>query len=918
MIVAQQNTISIKASLKTEKDVVDILQKIIFYNNSDSTLTKIYLHNWANSYKDRETLLSKRLIDDYNKSFYFSKEEERGYSKIINLSVDYKTVLYKEVYGQSDIIEIQLTKPLKSGDSITINTSYNVKIPDAKFTGYGKSSTNNYHLRFWHLIPAVHNKKWHLMSNLNMNDLYQEATNYDIEFRIPQNYFLESNLKEIKKEKDIYYLLGKNKTDIILDINKNAKFKDFKTKQITIKTDVLPDNIQNKLATEVLQRGLSFIEEYLGKYPHQDIFIDKITQRKDPILGINKLPKALSPFSEVFKWDLTMFKAISKKYIENTLLVNKRKDYWLVDGLQTYLLMEYTQKFYPEVKLLGKISNFWGIRAFNFAKLNFNDKYPFIYQFSARKFFDQSLTTSADSLSNFNRKIINRYKSGLGLRYIKGFIEGGVLQESFKEYYQKNKLKISSSKSFEKILTSKTDKDLSWFFGDYITTNKKIDYKIATADVKNDSIVIVIKNKRNITAPVALYGIKDKKIKFKKWITGVDSTKTIKVPKNGFDRLSLNYENIYPEYNNLNNWKSLKKRIFNKPLQLKFFKDIEDPYYTQLYYEPDIKYNYYDGLIIGAKLHNKPIIDRNFEFTITPSYGIKSKSITGSFHTRYSQYFEDSSIYRIVYGIGGSNLHYAPDLAYNTFNQGITVQFRRKSLRDVGSSFLSAGLININKEVPVGTLKTEQDAYSIFNLKYTYNRPDIINGLRFRVTTEFASDFSKLIGEIRYRKQTSLNTRSEFRIFAGTFLNNSTSGDYFSFGLDRANDYLFQLNYFGRSENSGIFSQQFILAEGGFKSILPTRFANEYMISFNSSIGIWKWLEIYNDLAFLKNRGDKVFLGYENGVRFNFVPNILEFYFPIYSTNGWEINQPNYSKNIRFVFTANLSAIYNFVRRGFL
>ena len=136
--------------------------------------------------------------------------------------------------------------------------------------------------------------------------------------------------------------------------------------------------------------------------------------------------------------------------------------------------------------------------------------------------------------------------------------------------------------------------------------------------------------------------------------------------------------------------------------------------------------------------------------------------------------------------------------------------------------------------------------------------------------------------------------------------------------MDRANDYLFQLNYYGRSEDSGIFSQQYIIAEGGFKSVLPTRFADQYMLAFNSSIGLWRWVEIYNDVAFLKNRNNPLYFAYNNGIRFNFIHNIFEIYFPLYSNNGWEISQRAYAEKIRFTLTGNINAIYNFFRRGFL
>ena len=97
--------------------------------------------------------------------------------------------------------------------------------------------------------------------------------------------------------------------------------------------------------------------------------------------------------------------------------------------------------------------------------------------------------------------------------------------------------------------------------------------------------------------------------------------KLLALKKGDFDRLSLNYENLYPEYNTLNNWKPVKKKLFNKPLKLTFLKDVQDAYYNQLFYEPNVGYNFYDGVIVGVNFHNKPIIKRNLEFRIAPSYG---------------------------------------------------------------------------------------------------------------------------------------------------------------------------------------------------------------------------------------------------------------------------------------------------------
>lgn len=921
LLYAQQNTNTIKVELDTLKSTLKIQQKIVFFNKSKDTLTSIFLHNWANSFRNNETPLGKRFIDDYKKDFYFSKEKERGKTKIYNLVVNNEQTSFKEVDGKPDILEVLLNRSILPNKSVKISTTYTVKIPDAKFTGYGKTATG-YHLRFWYITPAVYQNGWQIMSNLNMDDLYQDVADFSIEVDVPKKFVVESNLSQkitSQKKFNQYNLSGKNKKDIIIHIDRKKHFKTFKTKSTEVKTDIFDKKIDFSKTQDIIAREVDFIESYLGKHPHSEILVDANTVNKNSLHETYGLPKWLKPYPENFRWEMRFFKALTAKYIDKVLLLNQRKDYWLNNGIETFLMMEYLKKYYPNVTFFGKYSKIWGFKGYNLAKLKQSEKFSILYQFSARKFYDQPLTMRADSLSNFNRKIVSRYKAGLGLKYLQGYIGDSLLKSSLKELYNSKKLKIASSKVFETILKKKTNKNLDWFFGDFLQTSKKIDYTIEDTKVKSDSIEITLKNKRKITAPVALYGVKDKKIVFKKWITDIDSTKTLSITKGNFDRLALNYENLYPEYNTLDNFKSLKKRLFNKPIQFRLLEDIENPYYNQIYFQPEFKYNFYDGLILKSTFHNQPIIPRNFAINISPSYGLKSSSLSGSFNVGYNNFAsQESKIYKTVYGIGGSYQHYDNNLAYKSFGAYTHIDFKRNSLRDVGAKFLNFSIKVIDKEIPENEIVTDKDKYAIFSVRYFNNKPNVIKGTQYNFAGEVSTNFSKLMGEFKYRKLTGAYRRMEFRAYAGLFLHNKTTDNYFSFGLDRANDYQFQLNYFGRSEESGILSQQFIMAEGGFKSKLDTRFANQFLVSFNSSIGIWRWIEVYNDVAFLKNKNQGIFTGYENGIRLNFVPNIFELYFPIYSNNGWEIANKSYETKIRFVLTANLGAVYNFFRRGLL
>jgi len=915
---SQTNNTTILAVLNTQTNEIKIQQEINFYNKSDSPLNSIYFHNWPNSYKDKNTPLANRFIENYSKSFHFANEKHRGSSIINSFSVNYDLITWEITDNNPDILKINLKQSLNPKESIKIIATYTVKIPNDKFTNYGVSKTG-YNLRYWYLIPAVFDGEWQLQNNLDMDDLYVDFTNYFIDIKLPTAYVLNSDLTvsvDSLANFNSYKLRGNNRQDIALNITMANDFIGYNSTPVSVITNIDSKKLHPVIKTEIISRELSFLESYLGAYPHQKLLINKIDYEKNPVYGFNQLPSFLKPFSDTFEFDIQLFKILSRKYIDNVFLFNQREDAWLADGLQTYLMMRYVEKYYPEVKAIGDISKLWGVKNFNLAKIDFNDKYAFVYQFAARKNLDQSLTTHADSLSNFNRKIVNKYKAGLGIRYLENYLGEDIVLSAIKDFSEKYSGKQASSSSFLNLID--TPKNIDWFKSDYLNTSKKVDYTIKKIVKKNDSIEITILNKRNFTAPIQLYGIQNNEIKYKKWLVGIDSLEKVTIQKNGFEQLSLNHEFYLPEYNLRNNWKDTDKKLFNRPVQIKFMKDIENPYYNQIFYTPEARYNYYDGLVLGLSISNKTLLNKSFQYKMTPSYGTKSNSFSGSFSMLYEYLPENKSINRFLTGISGSTFHYAEDLSYTTFTPFALLEFKRKSLRDVSSSALHTSYVMVDRESsPTQIQHIETNKYNVFNISYGYAKPNIIDDFRFSTGLQIADKFSKVSATGHYRLLTDTNRQFDFRIFAGAFLSNKTETDFFSFALDRPTDYLFQYDYLGRSETTGILSQQIIINEGGFKSKLPVAYANQWLTTINTSVGLWRWLEVYNDVGFVKNKNESVYFAYESGVRLNFIQDILEVYFPFYSNLGWELTQKSYPSKIRFVLILNPKKIYNFAKRGF-
>ncbi len=928
-IAKGQHMNTITAHLDEETKDISIQQEFIYKNTSNKTLETLYFNDWANAYSNKNTALAKSFAQQFKKSLHLAKDNERGYTNILTVvDDDYRGITWKRTSGK-DIIKLQLNTPLPPNTSTKIFITYVVKLPPNKYTPYGYNNKNEYYLKDWYLTPAVYDGTWHLYSNKNLEDLYTDITQTSINLKYPDSLHLASN----------YRILGNSKfpngqlAQLEGDRHKSCEFilspqKDFTihmTPYMTIKTDITARKYPEVFQGISLNRITEFIYENLGKYPHEQLLVSNVDYNKNKLWGINQLPKFIRPYEDQFQFEMKILKTALIKMLDETIYLNPRKEQWVNDAIANYLMIAFVEEFYPNQKLLGKLSSVWGIRSYNIAKMGFNEQYPFLYMLLARKNLDQPLTTAKDSLIKFNQKIGNRYKAGLGLSYLASYIGKEKVDQSIKtfyKFYQLNRVKVID---FESILKRSADKDIDWFFTNYVETDRKIDFKINKVVKTDDSLRITLKNKKGTVVPISLFGLNKDTVVSKYWFSNIKKEKTFTIPRKNEERLVLNYDQKIPEFNQRDNWKSLGGFLSsNKKLKFTFFKDSENPYYNQIFYVPVLNFNIYDGWAPGMRLYNKTFLQRPFVYDFAPSYSFREKAFVGYGKLSYRKYLSKSGLYVANYAISGSTSHFNVNSRYSTITPSLSFGWRPSDLISNKRQVLSFRYLNIFRDIDENLIDLRNDSenpdYSIFNIRYRDVDNNILNYSSWFLDFQQAGNFTKIAAEYEYRKLFDNNRQFNLRLYVGKFLWNNTNSDYFSFALDRPTDYLFDYGYLGRSEDSGLYSQQIIIAEGGFKSFLDQRyrFSNDWMATANASVNIWKWIEVYGDLGVVKNKGFKQKFVYDSGVRLNLVTDYFELYFPLYSNNGWEVSQPNYGERIRFIVTVSPKTLTGlFTRKWF-
>ena len=894
---------SISASLLTETDQMIIKQKISFFNQID-LLENIYLNDWANSYSSTKSPLADRLVEEYTRSFYLSAKSKRGNTLISNIYVNGSKAKWNRKRNNLDIIEISIDKPIKKG-IVNIDLSYVVKLPSSKFTGYGKIKRNQYFIEnfFITLSKFVKNKQI-LNSNLDLEEVPINESKFSVNLKIDKslNVFSSLNLKDFENENgEVTYAFESNKIKQVIFLIGDLNIKELDLEEKLININIESKDFKLETQKNSIKNIFQFIESIDAIDQPTKILITDEKYSKRPFYGLSIMPTFLNSFSRSFEFEIKMLSVYLQFLIKENFNLDSRKDYWFESGLYYYLMLKYLKNKYPDKLILDEILKQpilrFFLKGYQISKLKSHDLFLHFHEFMVRRNLHQEITLPKNELTRYNEQIGIPSQNGLLFNYLinsfnldmneflfivkKENLSGIELREKFEKFF-----KISELENFNHYLNKRNSIDL--FF-------EKISFE-------RDSIELVIKEKNNIQMPFKV-GLFKKNSKID--IIDFDSNdigKKIVIQNKDYQYLEINPDRDLPEFNRNNNVKRIGSGGFKK-VKFSFVKDIEDPFSNQIFYNPRLNFNAYDGILFGTRLNNKTIKSRPFIFVAEPFYSTRERTLVGSFSGLFSKYNENSNYYLKTFSFSSATYHYDQSLRYRSLGTSFSIFKRNKNLRDNRKQALVFSLQYVNREK--NTLQDLSPDYNVGSINYIYSNKGALNYFTLSGKSEFSSKFGKIYLTTDYRHLLKSGRQVSLRLFAGKFFWKNTNSAYFDFALDRPTDYLFQYQYLGRSEQTGIYSQQFIFAEGGFKSKFNDPYSNDILVTINAGFGIWKWLEGYFDFGLIKNKNENSRFLYDSGLRINILPDYFELFFPLYNSNGFQLNGDlsPYSEKIRFLLT---------------
>ncbi len=915
----QQDSIYVLAKVHSDLKTIDVQQRITI--TASDTQDSLQLLNWISAYRKKGTALAKRKLENRKKDLHFAPKEDLG--ELVSLEVNVLDSIFTVADLDQENIFIQLPSRKTNHQPIHIDLSYTLKLPSARFTGYGKSK-NEVDLKYFFLVPdsfknfAPKEKKFQ-----NFGETAHFGAYWRVDLEVPIGYYSQSNLKEImphsfegKLNEDPEFLITKNKYPRIqARVGNQSVEVDFGYKVNAQQLEYLEFFVPLQL---------HFIQKKTGLLPKK-IFISKAHRKHDDFFGnedIKFWKLQLRLFSLKDKTDLDYFSILSKKVLEQSLISYKEKHHTIINGLKTYLEIKYLEKHYANKRLLGNLPDvsIFGLQPlkwFHASKMKLLERYNFGYRYMMTRNLDQPIDEDFSKLSNMNALTMSHFESGRVLNYIAESMGEKQFDQFLTKYMKEYQNKPLNTKAFINKVGSVSNNDLGFIKKIYSDTHR-INFNLKKVKINNDTVQVKIKHNLPKNIPFPLEQIDEMGRKKTHWVrTKSEKGKdTYYLPNNNTKKLIVNDFMYLPERNYRDNYRYTEGLFSNfKKVKFRFFEDIEDPEYNEIYLYPEWSVNAYDGLLLGMNFSNESFLDKRFHYYFTPYYSTRAKRITGSGKLIYRLMPTHHFLRRISFGVGGSYFHYNYDNAYRKVS-AFTSFLLAKEPRSAVNQQVNFSYVHLDKDLPPNIDVSKYYAkYNLFNINYFFLDNRLIHEKYFTLGFQAMEDFQKLSAQAFYRYEFARNKKLTLRWFGGFFLKNRTKTDVFSYGVARITNYAFNYGLLGQSATSGFLSQQFILADGGFKSRVGD-FANQWVTSVNADTTIWKIFHLYGDAGFYKNKNATPQFVWDSGVKLRIIPDFLEFYFPVYSTLGFEPQYKDYAKRIRFTLILDLQSIKNVLRRG--
>jgi len=966
----QEVNYKIDVALNDNNNTLSAFEEFEYTNNSQCALDYIYVHLWANAYKNNQTALAKQMYDQKNMVLQYATDEEMGYIDSLDFKVNGETVKWELDGEHIDIAKVFLKSPLNPGEKMTVSTPFRIKIPTGAISRLGHVG-ESFQITQWYPKPAVFDANgWNQMPYLGIGEFYSEYGTFDVSITLPKNYVVGAT-GDLQTESEIKFLDERVKSTQFKFDNKEFRNSkkvgsgktEFPKSEIELKTirytqsnvhdfawfadkrfEVLKGEVElphskRKVTTwcmfvphhsnlwkesiEYINDATYWYSKWNGDYPYNQVTAVDGTISAG---GGMEYPNVtvIGNTSSKMELEVVIVHEVGHNWFYGQLGSNERVHAWMDEGMNTTNEIRYIETKYPDndnmTKMMGGMA-----KTIHLDHLSHHDMSHISYETTAGLGLDQPIELHSADYSMINYGGIVYSKTGLVFNYVRDYLGDDLFDECMHHYYSKWEFHHPQPQDMKQSFEEVTGKNLNWLFEDIITTTKQIDFKISKVKVSENGTDVTVKNVGQINSPVRIDVYSKDNYKGTKWVEPGNKKQTVHFIEKTIDEVKLDGNKKMPEVNRTNNFWH-KKGMFGKiePISFEFGLGDNNPGKTQIWWSPMMAYNVYDKTMLGVLFHNQTIAKNKFEYALMPMYSFGRKNVSGFANVKYN--IIPASRFSMI-SIGVRTRTFKNELAsfsseYMVANPFIDFQIGKpKAKKHFKQSVLLQGVHLFEKTQTLsGTI--ENKTYGGF-VEYNYRFVHRVNKFNAKLKVDYLNQatnnlqLSNLNAELKYEFEywDKENKSIELRAFFGANL--FTSGvahSIYAFspsGQSGNQDYFYDNYLVGRNRTEGMWAQQRINNQGGMNTGSPFGNSNTMLTTFNlyATLPYVPLIGFYSDLGIADISGTTEVM-YDLGLGIRFFEGNFAVYFPLFeSQNLLDAYQDGATYGQRIKFVINMNAL---------
>lgn len=864
---------------------------IEYVNNSPDVLSEIWMHCWPNAYASRRSAFNRQKTRQRDGEFHFAPDSSLGGLSGLEFRANGQAIQWAFDPKNPDIARLTLPNPLPPNTKVVISTPFTLDIP-ASFSRLGHVG-QSYQMTQWYPKPAVYdNRGWHPIPYLDQGEFYSEFGNFDVSITLPANYVVGAT-GVLQNSAELDFLMQKEaetRTKMsdpeLTDIKKRSRKHPFPpsspdTKTLQYKAEnvhdfawfadkrfnVLRDTARLASGRTVdcwamftdeqfrlwqkgafyVKRAVEFYSENVGEYPwpHATAVHSALSAgggMEYPMITVIGNSGSPSSLDEVITHE------VGHNWFYGILASNERDHAWMDEGLNTYYEMRYMKKYYGA----GIADNVLPKKLYD-PKVYGPALYT-AYALTARNNDDMPPDSPSDQFTGAGYGLQSYMKPAMCLQWLENAVGTPQFDKAMQAYYRDWKFKHPYPEDLKKSWAD-AGMDADWFL-QAMTTRKQADFKLEKVEKVAGGYRLKVRNKGDLNAPFPVTALRDGQPAGTQWYPAPASrSETVVYAADQVDHFVIDRDFQTLDVRRQNN-------SSRKAVQVAAFAPLENPSARTLGILPWLGWNNYDKTMAGLLLYNPPFPGQKLQYYLAPGYAFGSKSLTGLADVRYNLH-PGEWMPRLSIGVSAKTFNQD----YNWTDQYYTRYYRlvpqiRGELGSNNPAFrhwlnlrvLLIGREEANYSIEGDYLDKEYDRSTIYELRYeaankTYPNPYVLTvALEFqdKESTPFERGRSYLRNTVTYQQRFHYSQERKItaRFFGGVFLHNSNwdsqgfTPEMLTLLPQGYNDYRYDQLFFGRTDNTGVFSQQVSQTDGGFKNAFGSNYpvtglSQRYLLSLN-------------------------------------------------------------------------------------